>query len=353
MAHDELGPADIDRLADYIGGALHGPDEAAVARLIAEDPQWRTTYELLAPGMAAVGADLHALGVAEPMPADLAARLDEAFTPSAAALSSVAEPTVIDPELAEPHEPHLEPVRGGRHLSVVPDSGVPDAESAGTEPAGTEPAGTEPGAEPAGPGPRVRDRRKQRMRWAVPVAAAAGVLAFAGVGIDYLAGQTGGSADQATSAAGGSAEQAAPMMGSDSAGVPPAVPADQILETGTNYTAASLATAPGAARAAATNRQAVPKADASQSQPAAELRDTAELNRLRARDALQACVEAIAQANAGGPITVDAVDYARYDGRPALVVRFTAAGLTWVYAAGPNCGAPDRGAEVINRVQVR
>ena len=183
------------------------------------------------------------------------------------------------------------------------------------------------------------------MRWAVPIAAAAGVLAFAGVGIDYLAGQTGGSADQATSAAGGSAEQAAPMMGSDSAGAPPALRADQILETGTNYTAASLATAPARRR---------PR------------RRTARPCRWRTRrrvsgrpswatppsptgcapaDALQACVEAIAQANAGGPISVEAVDYARYAGRPALVVRFTAAGLTWVYAAGPNCGAPDRGAE--------
>jgi hypothetical protein len=189
------------------------------------------------------------------------------------------------------------------------------------------------------------------MRWAVPVAAAAGVLAFAGVGIDYLAGQTGGSADQATSAAGSNAERDAPMIGAESAGVAAVVRDDQILETGTNYTAASLAAAQPPA-ASAMDRQAVPKAEASQGPRVAEPA-AGDLDRLRARDALQACIEAIAQANASGPITVETVDYARYAGRPALVVRFTSAGLTWAYAAGPNCGTPDGEADLLNRVQVR
>jgi hypothetical protein len=302
-----------------------------VARLIADDPQWRATYELLAPGMTAVGDDLHALG-AEPeiMPADLAVRLDEAFR------SPIALPTVIDPELAEPSEPHLEPVRGDRHLSVVPG---------GDGPVRDRHLSTEPGSDSP-----VRSRRRKRARWAVPVAAAAGVLAFAGLGIDYLAGQTGASDDQATSTAAGNAEQAAPMMGSDAPGPAPALREGQILETGTNYTAATLAAA--APAGAVTDSRAVPKAEASRRQRVSGLAP-GELDRLRAPDALQACIDAIAQANAGGPITVETVDYARYTGRPALVVRFTSAGVSWAYAAGPNCGTPDLGADLVERVQVR
>ena len=36
---NEHAEVDIDLLADYIGGALDGADEAEVARLIAEDPR--------------------------------------------------------------------------------------------------------------------------------------------------------------------------------------------------------------------------------------------------------------------------------------------------------------------------
>jgi len=287
MAYDELGPAEIDRLADYLGGALDGPDGAEVARLIADDPRWRETYELLAPGMIAVGAELRAMGaVAEPMPADLAVRLDEALAAAPAA-------------------------RPERHLSLVPS------------------------------------RPRRRLRWAVPVAAAAGVLAFAGFGIDYLAGRqtTTSQADGSAS----SAEQSAPMMGTDSAGVGTAARDARILETGTNYTAASLSAAPAAA--VTTDRGDATK-PAPDNRAGAEL-GAGELSRLRAPAALQACVDAISRAQAAGPITVETVDYARYDSRPALVVRFTSGTGTWAYAVGPDCGTPDRGTDLRNRVQVR
>jgi hypothetical protein len=68
---------------------------------------------------------------------------------------------------------------------------------------------------------------------------------------------------------------------------------------------------------------------------------------------LRACLDAIAKAAAAGPITVETVDYARYSGRPALVVRFTAGTATWAYAVGPNCGTPAVGASLVQRVQVR
>ena len=78
MTGAEFGEVDIDLLADYIGGALAGtPDESAVAALIADDPAWRTTYASLRDGMTIVEAALGDLGP-EPMPADVAARLEAA-----------------------------------------------------------------------------------------------------------------------------------------------------------------------------------------------------------------------------------------------------------------------------------
>ena len=293
MAYDELTPADVDRLADYLGGALDEPEQAEVARLIADDPRWRETYDLLAPGMATVTRDLQAIGSApEPMPSDLATRLDAAFAAAPA------------PE---------------RHLSVVA------------------------GGEQSRP-----SRPRRRLRWAVPVAAAAGVLAFAGFGADYLANHS-GAQDNATSSAAGGAEQAAPMVGTDAPGAAPGVRDDQILETGTNYTAATLAAAPAFAAGA---QDAAPKVDTSQGRRVSEFGGR-ELDQLRSRDVLRACLDEIAKAAAAGPITVETVDYARYSGRPALVVRFTAGTATWAYAVGPNCGTPAVGASLVQRVQVR
>jgi hypothetical protein len=334
MTNDQLGPAELDRLADYIGGALDPSDDAEVARLIAGDARWRETYELLAPAMTAVGAELGALGSApEPMPADLAVRLDDALAGAAGpAASPITEPTTIDPALATPTEPHLEPVRGGepvrgeRHLSVVPGA------------ASTEPARTVPGS-----------RRRKRLRWAAPIAAAAAALTVAGFSIDYLASSSSGD-DAATSAAGSAADEAAvPMMGGTA-------PGGEILESGVDYTRATLANAPAVAaggtdRAEQSNKEPGGGVAPRTAPPVADLRST-ELARLRARDALQACIDALARVHGAGPITPDSVDFARFTGRPALIIRFSVNGLTWAYAVGANCGAPGAGADSLARVQV-
>ena len=134
MTGNQFSEVDFDLLADYVGGALDGtPEHVRVTDLVAHDPAWRAAHETLTAGMTAVGAQLSALGAAaEPMPADLAVRLEEAFR-------------------AAPPAPRLEPVHGG----VAAD--------------------------------RTARSRQRRWRWAVPVAAAAGVLAVAGIGVDYLA----------------------------------------------------------------------------------------------------------------------------------------------------------------------
>jgi anti-sigma factor RsiW len=312
MTSEEFSGVDIDLLADYVGGALSDDDEATVARLIADDPRWQEAYETIAPGMASVQASLREFE-SEPMPADVVARLDAALA------SPIAEPTPIDPALVTPVEPHLEPVRSGdRHLTVVPgDSSRP-----------------------------VRRRRK--WRWAAPIAAAAGVLAFAGVGIDYLAGDsTQSTAD--SSAGAGSAAENAPMIASDSAGGLVTAPGDeQILASGTNYVRATLGTRAG--------QMAPAPAESGEARKSSSLGNDgvapSQLQRLRVRAALMACLESIARENNGGPITVETVDYARFQGSPAVVVHFSAGGQSWAWASGPACGTPVAGADRLLRVRV-
>lgn len=336
MTSSEFGAVDIDVLADYIGDALESPERERVADLIADDPEWRSAYALLAPGMTAVQAELAAFGAApEPMPADLAVRLDEALTGSAGH-SPIAEPTLIDPELAEPTEPHLAPVRGSageRHLVAVPGGGDE----------------------------REHTPRRRRLRWAGPIAAAAGVIAFAGFGSAYL---NNASSDdtQANSSAAGAAEQAAPAMDSASGGLVSQITSDQLLASGVNYSARNLGAESGqtAMRYSSPEAASANKDDAApRSSPgtlaaplaATDLGDPA-LARLRAPDALMACLAEIARQHGAGAIAVQTVDYARFAGTPALVVRFTAADVEWVYASGPDCGSPTFGAQVRERARV-
>ena len=106
MTGAEFGGVDIDLLADYIGGALTGtPEESAVAARIAGDPDWQAAYASLTDGMAFVSAELGRFEP-EPMPADLAARLDAALTPPPARRrtrrSSTGRPADVRPTARPP-----------------------------------------------------------------------------------------------------------------------------------------------------------------------------------------------------------------------------------------------------------
>jgi hypothetical protein len=153
---------DLDRLADYVGGALDGTsDEAEVRHLVETDPEWTDAYEalLLADGL--VSADLGRLGQeAPPMPADVVARLD-------AALSGAQRPRASAPSVDE-----------------------------------------------------LAERRKRRRRWATALSAAAAVVVI-GVGGGYIVTSHG---DQMTSDSSGSAVNngaAAPQAASEGQGPPP------------------------------------------------------------------------------------------------------------------------------------
>jgi hypothetical protein len=173
------------------------------------------------------------------------------------------------------------------------------------------------------------------------------VLAFAGIGIEYLANNPEMNTESGSSAA-GSAEKAAPMIASDSAQLVTAPGDQQILASGVDYQPGTLADS--AARSAAD----APAGSTEAGKNASFGADAAVtgLQRLRGRDALLACLDAIARAKNAGPITVSTVDYARFQGRPALVVRFSAAGARWVWATGPECGAPAAGASRLVEVRV-
>jgi hypothetical protein len=311
----EFSGVDIDLLADYVGGALDGtPDEAVVGALIASDAEWRSAYAELSQGMSAVSAGLAAMGaVAEPMPADVIARLEAAFTAEGA------------------------PAAPGRRLSAVPsDSDLVAPERTRVTAAG----------------------RRRRLRWAMPVAAAAGVIAVAAISADYLFGSTASDNSAASTAAGapggGRADQDAPLL-ADSGGVRADSAAPPMITSGLDYLPGTLALAgPNVAFAAtAGGKSPAPlPAKAPEESTFSYSGVPTDLRRLASPAPLQGCLAAIAAENAAGPATWLSVDYARYQGGPALVVRFTAANGKWVWATGPRCGTPGAGAQRLAAVTV-
>ena len=298
----DFSGVDVDLLADYLGGALEGtPDEARVAALIAGDPAWRDAHALLSAGMAEVGDSLRSWGsVPEPMPVDVIARLDAALGETGGVGGA-----------------------SGSGATAV-RSNVVDLDS-----------------------------RRRRVRWGGSFAAAAAVLAVAGVGIAYLSSSAPSASDSASSSAGGEAKSAADGLAQQTAG--------DVTSSNTDYSASSLQ-AGAVTPLSAGGKSAAPLAPGSlKSLPAPSpggssaragdgLADP--LARLRPQPALQECLDAIAEENGVGPITVQTVDYARFDGTPALIVQFTAANGQWAWASRAGCGLPRIGANTAYRVQV-
>jgi hypothetical protein len=185
---------------------------------------------------------------------------------------------------------------------------------------------------------------------------AAGVLAFAGFAVNQAvvssreaAPTSAGTAERADQSADpGSAALPGPMAGD--AGGDVAVPAaDQIFASRQDFDATTLAAPATPAGKGRSRTLAVPAAgDVVPSTLVAP-----ELVRLIGREALQACLDAINKAHGTGTVGVQSVDYARFAGAPALVVRFTAADGTWAFASGPDCGTPGAGADELHRVRVR
>ncbi|WP_144119915.1 hypothetical protein [Catellatospora sichuanensis] len=278
-----MSAVDLDLLADYVGGALDGtPEHDRIARLVADDPAWRSAATDLRSALLLVDADLAALAAAaEPMPDDIAARFDI---------------LLASPEFtASPTSPPRAAV-GERTLNR--DFRSP------------------------------RPSRRGWRRWATPVAVAVGALALAGIVLPL--GPLATTVQEATT--GFSAEDgAAPAA----AGADVRVPVDA---SGTDYRPEMLSdqnlmtrkTTPSSA-AAGTGENTLSAAG--------------DLNRLTESPvALANCLNAIQTALPG---TVTWADFARFEGRPAVVVTVDTTSGAWWFVAGPQCG--ENGADELFR----
>ncbi|GAB3054584.1 hypothetical protein [Micromonospora schwarzwaldensis] len=322
MSSREFSEVDHDLLADYLGGALDGtPEQATVARLVEQDPAWRAAYATLAGALDLVHADL-AAWASSPAP-ELPAAVADRITAALAGAGPV------------PAADHV-PGHAGRDAAPVV---VPAQPGRATRPPGT---ATRPERHT---GPGRRSRRWARL--AGPVALAAASVAAVSLGVGRLADTGGDSSGTADRPAG----EAAPAAGAPYRTTGPAV------RSGTDWTPERLGRAPaatsyrpdmaGPSGAADNGRETPLAADKSR------LSATGGLDRLARPEALAACLTAIGAEHGATPLTVELVDYARFQGSPALVVTFSdAVGVRWGWVSGPECGVPGSGADTRFRTRV-
>ncbi|MGI5146494.1 hypothetical protein ACQEVC_08940 [Plantactinospora sp. CA-294935] len=389
MTGGQFREVDLDLLADYVGGALDGtPDEVEIARLVDQDPAWAEAFADLTAGLDAVRLDLAGLAAAQtPMPPLVVDRLSSALAgaatpgtsdPAAAGQEQPAEAPddVLAASADEPDDASDEPVDAAAPGAGTRSGAVPDS---GPGPSGGSPSGgpTRPGGRPrrhqpgvpAQPGGGQRPGRPgRRRRWtrrmAGPILLATVVAGFAGFAVSGLVDGGDSAGDQTAGTAMNSGEDAAApqVLGSGPPRTVVEPSAERVLSTGTDYTPDSLPDT-----VSQLTKQAAPTTPATQSAPrnrsSGPVREDAApaaspfsaagaspcclptgagkaLERLADRSVLAACLDAIATAHAQGPVAVDLVDYATFQGRAALVVVFTdRSGARWAWVTGPNCGS--------------
>ena len=265
---------ELDRLADYYAGLLDPAEEAEVDRLIATDPRWSRAHTALTAAAPLVDRALGGLA-REPMPADVAARLDRALRQEAS---------------------------GAGTGAVVVDLG--------------------------------RFRLWRRAALVTTAVAAAVAVCFGGFVL--VRGQ--GVSNNATSSSAGD-KAAAPQAALGDAGSAPA------LSSGMDYTHDTLGRPPSGLAALAPNGAVPGPSHRLGSMEAQDNSKTpAELARLTNPGELRSCLDQIVAVE-GGRVT--AVDLARYQGRPAVVVVILGGRVTGV-AAGPDCGLPGAGPAIID-----
>ena len=284
------GP-DLDLLADYAAGVLDGtPEGAVVAERIATDPEWADLHAALIRADEAVRADLAALPMPE-IPEDVAARLDRAL---------------------ESEVGHGEGVAGAAGGSgTAMEAGRVDA-----------------GAEAGRSGAVVPMRRRRSWGFAGgAVAAGVAVLAAGAIGIQALT-DGGPQRDTTTAAAPESADTAEKPAPS---AAPPRAAPGAVPETYSGLRSS------GAEYRSDTLRAQVEQLVRSQAQSDASAGKAVPgpLARLSNPAAFSDCLAAL-----GADARPLAVDYARYDGEPAVVVVLPAlaSGQVDVAVVGPDCG---------------
>jgi hypothetical protein len=303
-----LSDDEFDRLADFIGDALEPDDAAEVAHLIAAESRWAAAHQTLVAADASVRAELADLGQPSlTMPPDIAARLDDAFR-------ALARTTDADDQTGFTRNPTI------AVTTAEPDSPPSVAPVLSLDAA------------------RARRRRIQRI-----CAIAAGVVAVVGglgASINFLT--TFGTAETTVAdSAGGAAPDGSEALAPEtplSAG--PAVFASQ-----RDYTISTL----GTVQYARTDESAQAAQSAHDGSPTTVTKDSGRplsmadrtpdgLARLLDPIALAECLNAI-RANFPGVVTT--VDYARFAGKPAMVVLVQQGSGRTAVAVGPDCGRAD------------
>ncbi|RZT81795.1 hypothetical protein EV382_5087 [Micromonospora violae] len=324
MTTEGFREVDVDLLADYLGGALDGtPQQDEVAQLVAADPSWAEAYALLAPAVAEVRTDLARW--AEPSPEMPSAITDRLL----AALA--AEPTNDD---STEEAPGVAPGGEAATPVVVPAQG-------GRRPAAPTPVRSGRWAS-TGPG----RRRSGWARRGAPVAAAVIAVLAVSLGLNQL---SRGSED-----AGGTSAMDQPVNAPDAAaGAAPFRTTASALRSGTNYTPETLGSAhrtdasstPATSRATGATPSQQPEVDAEgERRPSPTGSD--QLARLTDETALTTCLASIATEHGTAPLMVELIDYARFQGEQALIIRFTDAnGVRWAWVSGPECGVPGSGSD--------
>jgi hypothetical protein len=347
------GEVDHDLLADYLGGALAGtPDEAVVARLIERDPAWARAHDELASALARVADDLAAWAEPAPtMPSAVADRISAAL--------AVAGPAVVasgPAVLAEASGAATDPdeVSDGPGLTNRPDAlrvdtdpakatvrrgiGVPAQPGPRRAPGGSRPAP----ARGTGTGP---GRRRRWGRVAGPMAVAAASVVAVGLGMNQFV--RGGAQDDS----GGGHESA----GTAASAAGPYRTTSVPQHSGMDWTPEALAAGQPTSTVGPFRSLAAPEVGPQvvASEGGERLPAPDGLDRLAGEDALDACLGAVSTEHGAGLISVDLVDYARFQGVPALIIRFSdPSGARWAWVSGPECGVPGSGADTRYRTRV-
>ncbi|MET8355917.1 hypothetical protein [Micromonospora sp. NPDC005171] len=330
MTTEGFREVDADLLADYLGGALDGtPQRDEVARLVAADPFWAEAYALLAPAVTAVRSDLTRwAGPSPEMPSAITDRL-------LAALASADPPDDTSTEEAPADAPTVDADGDAATRLVVPAQ-------VGRRPAVRTPVGSGRGAS-TGPGRRQRGWARR----GAPVAAAAVAVIAVALGLNQL------SMRAADDSAGTNAMNQPASAPEGVAGAGTVRTTGPTLRSGTNYTPQILGDAYGtnapstsaASRATGNTPFEQPKVDAEgERRPSPDGSD--QLARLTDEVALTTCLASVAAEHGSAPLVVEVVDYARFQGDQALVIRFTdATGARWAWVSGPECGVPGSGSD--------
>ncbi|MGI5246308.1 hypothetical protein [Dactylosporangium sp. CA-139066] len=282
--------ADLDRLADFVGGALDGTPEADdVRRLVSTETSWAEAYAMLVSADAAIRDELHSLGAEAPgVPPEVQQRLDAAL--AAAVTAPPADAPVVD--LARAREA----------------------------------------------------RKRRRTRWAVGLAAAAAVIVCGGVGVQALRSgivTTEGVDSAAPGVAAGPNDRPTPAEGKGELSTGGRTSGGGVISSGRDYGRGTLGdlAAAGTAGAKSNNLQGEGSGAPMAAQAPAPDNVPSPLARLAQPAARAACLGAIT-GEYGGQVSL--VDYAAFEGRPALVVVVdgtrVGAGKRLIVVVGPDCG---------------